>query len=68
MTKFYNVVSKKTVPNGDGKKPIYHKVGIIKVTANGGWYLNLYHNNMEFQIFASHEDELPVIDFQANEV
>jgi len=67
MTKFYNVVSKKTVPNGDGEKPIYHKVGTVKVTANGGWYLNLYHTDMEFQIFANHEEELPVIHFENND-
>lgn len=67
MTKFYNVVSKKIVPKGDSEKPIYHKVGTVKVTTNGGWYLSLYHTDMEFQIFPNHDDELPVIEFGNNE-
>jgi len=64
MAKFYNVVSKKTINIGNQQKPIYHKVGVLKVTANGGWFLALYHTDMEFQIFPNHEDNLPVINFE----
>lgn len=66
-TKFYNVVSKKIIPQGDSKKQIFHKVGIVKITMNGGWYLSLYHTDMEFQIFPNHNDELPVINFEDHE-
>lgn len=67
MTKFYNVVSKKIIPQGDIEKPLYNKVGTLKVTTNGGWYLSMYHTNMEFQIFPNHDDELPVINFEEND-
>ncbi len=63
MSKFYNVVSRKTIQTGDTDKKIYHKVGVVKLTENGGCFLNLYHTDMEFQIFPNHDDELPVIDF-----
>ena len=46
------------------KKKIYHKVGVVKVTENGGWFLNMYHQpRTEFLIFPNHNEELPVIDF-----
>jgi len=63
MTKFYNVVSCKTITSNPDKK-IYHKVGVLKITENGAWYLQMYHQpNTDFQIFPTHNDALPVIDF-----
>lgn len=52
---------------GDTEKTLYHKVGILKITPNNGWFLNLYHTDMEFQIFPNHEDELPVIKFEGHD-
>ena len=63
MSTFYNVVSRKEIPNLEGKA-IYQKVGTVKVTPNGGWFLQLYHlPNVDFQIFANQDEELPVINF-----
>ena len=65
MTKFYNVVTRKTIKND---KHIYHKVGVVKVTENGGWFLQLYHQpDTDYMIFANHNENLPVIEFESNE-
>lgn len=68
MTKFYNVVTCKTIEGGVTDKKIYHKVGVVKVTANNGWFLQLYHQpNTAFMIFPNHNENLPVINFGADE-
>ncbi|WP_299059176.1 hypothetical protein [uncultured Polaribacter sp.] len=69
MTKFYNVCTRKTINGINGEKKFYHKVGVVKVTENGGWFLQLYHQpETDFLIFPNHNDELPVINFDNNEV
>ncbi|WP_299213537.1 hypothetical protein [uncultured Dokdonia sp.] len=68
ITKFYNVVTRKIISNEDSDKKIYHKVGVIKVTKNGGWFLSLYQQpNTEFMVFPNHNEALPVIEFGNNE-
>ena len=70
MSKFYNVVSTKTISNSvtNSDKKIYHKIGVVKVTESGGWYLQLYQQpNDSFQIFPNQDDELPVIEFENHE-
>lgn len=63
MSKFYNVVSRK-LTTGEREKFIYHKVGVLKVTKNGGWFLQLYHQpNTDYLVFPNHNESLPVIDF-----
>ena len=65
MTKFYNVVTRKTINND---KHIYHKVGVVKVTENSGWFLQLYHQpDTDYMIFANHNENLPVINLESNE-
>jgi hypothetical protein len=60
---YFNVLSKKTIPLSEGQKTIFHKIGVIKVTENGGWYLQLYQQpNTDFHIVPSGENELPVIE------
>ena len=52
MTKFYNVVTRKTINTENNDKHIYHKVGVVKVTENGGWFLQLYHQpETDYMIF-----------------
>ena len=70
MTKYYNVVSRKTVTDNskDNGKHIYHKIGVVKITNNGGWFLQLYHApDTNFMIFPNHNENLPVIDFSNHE-
>ncbi len=69
MTKFYNVVTRKTINQAAAhEKHIYHKVGVIKITDNGGWFLQLYQQpETDFMIFPNHKEELPVIDFGEHE-
>lgn len=63
MSIFFNVVTRKDIPHSEGKT-VHHKVGTIKVTPNGGWFLHLFMlPDVDFQIFPSHEHELPVIEF-----
>jgi hypothetical protein len=70
MSKYYNVVSCKTVtnPETDDKKKIYHKVGVLKATVKGSLYLQMYHQpNVSYQIFPNGDDELPTINFDGND-
>ncbi|MBO6517409.1 MAG: hypothetical protein JJ975_12750 [Bacteroidia bacterium] len=63
MSKFLNVcvVHTKTVLGEE--KTTYNKVGVLKISENGGMFLKLYHKpHTEFRIFANQEDELPIID------
>lgn len=65
MSAFYNVVTRKVIKDGKSEKILHHKVGNIKVTLNGGWFLQMFHQpNTEFQIFPGHNNELPVIEFE----
>lgn len=69
MSKFYNVVSCKTVtdPTTNSEKRIYHKVGVLKSTSKGGLYLQLYHQpQTDFQIFPNQDNELPTINIEDN--
>ncbi len=64
MQKFYNIVTRKTISKNGADKMIYHKVGVVKVTENGGWFLQLYHQpDTDFMIFPNHNEALPVINF-----
>lgn len=68
MTKFYNVCTRKSIRTKKGQKKLYHKVGVVKVTEQGGWFLQMYHQpETDFLIFPSHNDDLPVISFDDNE-
>lgn len=67
MSKYYNVVSRK-LATGDSGKTIYHKVGVLKVTQNGGWFLQMYHQpNTDFMVFPSGDNQLPVINFDGHD-
>jgi hypothetical protein len=69
MIKFYNVVTRKTIKKENNDKHINHKVGVVKVTENGGWFLQLYHQpDTDYMIFANHNENLPVINFGSYEV
>lgn len=60
--KYFNICSKRTIDTPQGKKSAYNKIGIIKVTENGGWFMQLYQQpETDFQIFPSQDEQLPVI-------
>jgi len=63
MSQYFNVCSTQIkIINGE-EKITYHKVGFLKISDNGGYYLNLHQQpNTEFRIFNSQEEELPTID------
>ncbi len=59
---YLNICSKRTIETPQGQKSIYNKIGIIKVTENGGWFMQLYQQpETDFQIFPSQDEQLPVI-------
>jgi len=61
--RYFNICSKKSVQANDGIKSIFNKVGIIKVTENGGWYMTLYQQpDTDFQVFPSQDESLPEIE------
>lgn len=65
MSTYYTVCSKRNVQTDTLEEPnksSYQKIGVVKVTANGGWYLHLYQQpETTFRIFPN-EEELPVIN------
>ena len=68
MSTFYNVVTRKVIRDGKQEKILHHKVGTVKVTPNGGWFLQLFMlPDVEFQIFNGYDNELPTIDFSDHE-
>lgn len=59
---YFNICSKKTIQTPEGEKNIFHKTGVIKVTENGGWFLQLFqHPHTDFHIFPKNDEQLPVI-------
>ena len=68
MSTFFSVVTRKVIKDGKQEKVLHHKVGTVKVTSNGGWFLQLFHQpNTEFQIFSGYDNELPVIQMENDE-
>ena len=68
MTTFYNVCTSKTIKSPSGDKKLYHKVGVVKVTDNGGWFLQLFQQpNTSFFIFPNQNEKLPVINYDNHE-
>ena len=66
--KFYNVLTKKEFKNGSEVTTLWHKVGIIKVTKNGGWYLQMFHQpETDFYIFEDVEKSEKLPDIQVGE-
>ncbi|WP_299111950.1 hypothetical protein [uncultured Winogradskyella sp.] len=68
MTTFYNVCTRKEITSPSDKKMIYHKVGVVKVTNNGGWFLQLFQQpETDFLIFPNQNEQLPVINYESHD-
>ena len=66
--RFFNVLTKKEFPNNGETTTLWHKVGVIKVTKNGGWYLQMFHQpETDFYIFEDKEKEEQLPDIQVGE-
>lgn len=62
MSKYYTVCSERVQADTLEAKSTFQKVGVVKVTDNGGWFLQLYQQpETTFRIFPNTEEELPVI-------
>ncbi|WP_421751097.1 hypothetical protein [Croceimicrobium sp.] len=63
MSKYYTVCSERVQADTLEAKSTFQKVGVVKVTDNGGWFLQLYQQpETTFRIFPNTEEELPVIN------
>jgi len=63
MSTYYNICAEHTKTIDGKERTHFQKVGYIKATSNGGWYITLYHQpKTEFRVFGSTEDDLPVIN------
>ena len=63
MSTYYTVCSERVQTDTLEAKSTFQKVGVLKVTENGGWFLQLYQQpETTFRIFPSNEEELPVIN------
>jgi hypothetical protein len=61
--KYLNICSKRTINKDAVPKTIFHKVGVVKITENGGWFIQLYQQpDVDFQIFPSQDESLPTIE------
>lgn len=62
MTTIFNVVCESIHPIQGKEKTIYKKVGYLKATEAGGYYLHLFHQpGVTYRVFNSTEDNLPII-------
>tara|TARA_Y100001934_G_scaffold271241_1_gene357483 strand:+ start:935 stop:1126 length:192 start_codon:yes stop_codon:yes gene_type:complete len=63
MSKYYTVCSERIQADTLEAKSTFQKVGVVKITNNGGWFLQLYQQpETTFRIFPNTEEELPVIN------
>ena len=63
MSSYYNVCCKHQKASGDPKDIVYQKVGYVRVSASGNWFITLYHQpGVEYRVFSSKESNLPVIE------
>jgi len=63
MSKYYTVCSERVQADTLEAKSTFQKVGVVKITNNGGWFLQLYQQpETTFRIFPNTEEELPVIN------
>jgi len=63
MSTYYTVCSQRKQADTLEAKSTFQKVGVVKVTDNGGWFLQLYQQpETTFRIFPNTEEELPTID------
>ena len=63
--RLFNVLTKKTIPTKGEPIVLWHKVGLIKQTVSGHWYLQLFHQpDTDFFVYEQEEEkenELPEI-------
>ena len=63
MSKYYTVCSERIQADTLEAKSTFQKVGVVKITNNGGWFLQLYQQpETTFRIFPNTEEVLPVIN------
>ncbi|MBX7226405.1 MAG: hypothetical protein K1X55_10265 [Chitinophagales bacterium] len=64
--RFLNVFTKQQFNNGQELVTLWHKIGVIKQTKNGGTFLQLFHQpNTDFYVFEEKEKEdLPEIQVE----
>ena len=64
MPKFYKVCADKFIKQDKGEDiKLQFKAGMIKVTDNGGWYLQLFHlPDVDYYIQPLEGETLPVIN------
>ena len=65
--KLFNVLTKKVIPTKGEPLVLWHKVGIIKQTASGHWYLQMFHQpDTDFFVYEQEqgEKELPSIQIE----
>ena len=67
MAKFFKVCVDKTIPQeGEEDIKLQFKAGLLKVTDNGGWYLQLFHlPDVDYYIKPAEGENLPIIQLEA---
>ena len=62
----FNVLTKKVIPTKGAPTTLWHKVGLIKQTDSGHWYLQLFHQpDTDFFVYEQLPDEeLPSIQIE----
>lgn len=66
--KLFNVLTKKIIPSKGESIILWHKVGLIKQTQGGNWYLQMFHQpDTDFFVFEQVPDEKELPEIQAGE-
>lgn len=65
MAVFQNVFAKKNIVANGEEISLWNKVGVIKITSNGGKFLQMYHQpETDFYVFDNEQEEeaLPIVN------
>lgn len=65
--RLFNVLTKKTITKDGEPLHLWHRVGLIKSTNSGNWYLQMFHQpDTDFYLVEQEQEkvELPTIEFQ----
>jgi hypothetical protein len=67
--RLFNVLTKKVIPTKGEPTTLWHKVGLIKETNSGHWYLQLFQQpDTDFFVYEQLPDESSLPEIQIEEV
>ncbi len=66
--RLFNVLTKKIIPAKGEPITLWHKVGLIKQTQSGNWYLQMFHQpETDFYVYEQLPDDKELPEIQVEE-